>query len=363
MQTPILRGAKIVSFLLAAVTLTVIASFSLARPTQAEPLLLPECVAELLCDSTPPTISEFTLSRTIAGGTQNDVLVTATAEDAQLSEYTVTITRSNEGAEAEEVVSTVGPLPQDQAAISYGFNAALAQNFTSGKYTVTLVVRDEAKNEAMVSGELVVDNDGPVTTIGGGDIILKDGSITPAVTATDSTEGITYAWTSDAQNADGFSQSYTVKEPTFTPKSKGDYRYYLTTTDGLGNVTKDTPFAFGYAPQLETLPLSIIPAVNLTDKLVTDTPATPTIVAARVAQIDAARDVANNEDNSTILGSAIAAPGQLSPVAGGSAIAPTSSGWSIFGMLWYWWIMIIAIFVIAFYYTKKVVTTGVANKT
>ena len=349
--------------MLAAVTLTVIASFSLARPTQAESLFPQGCAAELVCDSTPPTITDFAISRTVAGGTQNEVLVTAMTDDAHLSEYKVTIIRSNEGAEADEVVSTTAMLSQSPATISYGFNATLALNFTSGNYIVTLTVRDEAGNEAAQSGGLVVDNDGPVTTISGGDIILKDGSITPAVTATDPNEVTAYAWASDAQNADGLSLSYTTKEPTFTPKSKGDYRYYLTTTDQLGNVTKDTLFAFGYAPQLETLPLPIIPTVNLTDKLVTDTPATPTVVAAPVVRIDAARDGANTEENSTILGSAIAAPGQLPPTTGGSAIAPTSSGWSIFGMLWYWWVMIVAIFVVAFYYTKKVATTGISNKT
>ena len=95
-------------------------------------------------------ITDFTISRTVAGGTQNEVLVTAMANDAQLSEYRVMIARTNEGIEADEIVSTTVMLSQSPVTISYGFNATLAQNFTSGNYTVTLTVRDEAGNEGAV---------------------------------------------------------------------------------------------------------------------------------------------------------------------------------------------------------------------
>jgi len=450
-QTPILRGAKIIPFLLAAITLTVMISISLARPTQAEPLNLLGCLAELDCvapaaptitsptssatvsrsnavalnwnavqdpsgvtytvclannssftgatckdgiaattynaaglipatsgswnwrvtavdgagntstpsatgaftvDAAGPAVSGFGLSRATAGGTAYSVVVTANADDPNISQYKVVVTNSGGSIVAQSPLTQVSGNP---ASILYAFDVTPAADFPSGAYTATLTVSDSLGNNTLTSGGFVVDNDGPVVVMTGGNTIIKSGSISPTVTATDPSGIASYSWTSDARNPDGHDLSYTIAEPTFWPKVEGTYRYYLTVTDGLGNVTANILFTFGYSPELAVVPLPVIPTDSLSDKLASGETLFPASVSPSASPSRDAQNETGANGIANVLGGTIGnAPGQLSPNDGASVIAPTSGGWSIFGVLWYWWIGVIAVLGTATYFVKKI---------
>jgi len=450
-QTPILRGAKIVLFLLAAIALTVMISVSLTRPTRAVSISL-TCVVSVDCippatpagtspaagtllgtnnvalawdavpdaasyracianntgftnqacqtvsgtsadvtsaisasdqtwywrviavdaaknesdwsqtrsfttDTAGPVISDFVLSRAIAGGTQGLMSVTGSVTDPSLKRYDIIITNS---------AGTQVQLPANfddlstPATVSYGFNAGV---FPSDTYTVTLTASDAVGHQTVATGNVIVDNTGPTVGITGGNTIIKSGSISPTVTATDPRGIASYAWTSDDRNPDAQDLSYTIPEPTFSPKVEGTYRYYLTVTDGLGNVTANVLFSFDYAPDLAAVPLPTIPTDNLGDKLATNATLFPAAVSSNAnPSRDAQSELGTSSGIANVLGSTIGnAPGQLSPTDGASVIAPTSGGWSIFGVLWYWWIAVIGVLGTATYFIKKIAFFPIAK--
>jgi len=309
-------------------------------------------------DTAGPVISDFALSRAIAGGTQGLMSVTGLVTDPSLKHYDITITDSA-GAQVQPPANFDDNI-SSPATVSFGFNAGV---FPSDTYTVTLTATDAVGHQTFATGKVIVDNTGPTVVITGGNTIIKTGSISPTVTATDPNGISSYAWTSDVRNPDGQDLSYTIPEPTFSPKVEGTYRYYLTVTDGLGNVTANILFTFGYAPELAAVPLPTIPTDSLGDKLAGAATLFPAAVSSNAnPSRDAQNEAGASNGIANVLGNTIGnAPGQLSPTDGASVIAPTSGGWSILGVLWYWWIAVIAVLATATYFIKKIAFFPIAK--
>lgn len=323
-----------------------------ARPTQAESLF-GNIITSGDNDETPPpsntpapVITSFNISRMLAGGSEANrgVVITGEATDDDVASCQVLI---NGVFQAECV-------PKENVAHTYSLSYTWvvandqANKVPSGAYTVSFVVIDGANNQTEQNATVTVDTDAPDLTLQGGGLI-QSGSISPAVTAKDDGNDVAqgYSWAASSDNPSAIVFDRSAKEPVFTPKVEGTYVFYLTVQDGLGNaVTK--PFTFDYAPVLATIPLPTIQAPTLT---LQQTKAGDDGEVATPA-IRSTQDMAADDDISA-LGNTIAAAGKALPVTAASPLTPTKSGWSIFGILWYWWAVVAGIMVSAWYFIKK----------
>jgi hypothetical protein len=296
-------------------------------------------------NASAPFITSFNVSRTLAGGSEanRSVVITGEATDDDVASCQVLI---NGVFQAECI-------PKENAANTYSLAYTWvvpndqANKLQSGAYTISFVVIDSANNQTERDATITVDTDAPDLTVQGGGLI-QSGSLSPNVTAKDDGNDVTqgYSWTASSDNPSVILFDRSAKEPVFTPKVEGTYVFYLTVQDGLGNaVTK--PFTFDYAPVLATIPLPTIqdPTLTLQTNASDDTEvATPAIRSTQ--------DMAASDDVS-VLGNTIAAAAKASPVTTASPLTPTKSGWSIFGILWYWWAVVAGIMVSAWYFIKK----------
>jgi len=290
----------------------------------------------------------------LAGGEYANVVLTGTVQDDSLASYTVTL---NDVVVPQYSSDTPGT---NSVNISVQWNVGGEDPVPTGTYVWKLTAKDAsgrtADQPAVVT--IQVDNTAPDMTITGGGLI-QSGSISPTVKAFDNegngVEG--YSWTAGKDNPAPLVFDRTAAEPIFNPKVKGTYVFYLTVQDGLGNaVTK--PYTFDYAPILATIPLPTIqdPTLGLNKPTGSDdaqTNVTPTIRGDQDQPSD---------ENASVLGNTIAAAGQAAPATAASALTPTNSGWSIFGILWYWWAVVAGIMVSAWYFIKKFFDGQVAEQ-
>jgi len=312
----------------------VLASSTLTQSTHAEAV-----------DTTKPTVAIST-DLTLAGGTKNIVNLTGTVLDDNLDSYVLAV---------NGVVLQQGAVMTDTTvAINLPWNVSTPQLLPSRPYVITLDATDKAGNTAHTETTVDVDNDGPTVALGGGDIIIKSGSITPVSTSSDPHGPLSYQWTANADNPSALQYTATASEPTFTPTVEGSYGFSVAVTDGLGSVSYGA-FHFSYATQ-ELTPVPLPTTTDPTDLLVDSTPATPTPIDTTVTPIATSNpDTTATSDNTAVLGSAVTTAGQGVAVKSTGVIAPTNSGWSIFGVLWYWWLGSIGICVIGWHFTKKLV--------
>lgn len=293
-------------------------------------------------DTTKPSVA-VNADPTLAGGTTQVINITGTVLDDNLASYSLAINGT--------VAQSASDMTDTQASINIPWNVRTPNVVPSDTYLITLDATDKAGNTAHTEVSVEVDNTPPTVTVGGGDIIVKSGSISPTTTA-DDTHGIaSYSWTADADNPAVLDFDATVAEPTFTPSVEGPYVFYLAVADGLGNVTTKQ-FAFSYAKELETVPLPT--AKDPTDTLVDQSPSTVAVATKNAnPTVLSARDEIPASDDTGVLGSTVTAPGDIPPTTTVATIAPTTGGWSIFGVLWYWWLVIIGLLISAWVVIKK----------
>jgi hypothetical protein len=372
---PILRGTKITTFLLSALVVTVLSFGMFTRPTQADFLdpvaktvgcllnitsctpdnTTPQTPADTApADTTPsddpnPPAVAVDATPTLAGGTTQVINITGTVIDSDLDSYSLAINGT--------VAQQESAMTNTQASINIPWNIATPNLVPSGAYTITLDATDKAGHTAHTEKTVTVDNTPPAVTIDGGDVIIKDGSISPTVTASDDNGIASYAWTESANNPATLNFDHTAAMPTFTPTYEGSYLFTLAVTDGLGNVTDQT-FTFGYQQELATVPLPT--TTDPTDGLVDQSPSTPAVTPASTSPVArVGRDEITTSDDSGVLGNTVTAPGQLPPTTTAATITPTAAGWSIFGLLWYWWLVILGVFFAGWILIKKFVLSRV----
>lgn len=310
-----------------------LASSTLTQSTHAEAV-----------DMTKPTVAIST-DLTLAGGTKNVVNLTGMVLDDNLASYTLAV---KDGAILQQGTG----LTDTNISINVPWNVSTPQLLPSHSYVITLDATDKAGNTAHTETTVDVDNDGPTVALGGGDIIIRSGSITPVSTSSDPHGPLSYQWTANADNPSALEYAATASEPTFTPTVEGSYGFSVVVTDGLGNVSYGA-FHFTYNTQ-ELAPIPLPITADPTDLLVDSTPGTPISIDTAVTPVATSNpDTTATSDDTTVLGSAVTAAGQSAAVKSTGVIAPTNSGWSIFGLLWYWWLGIMSILIIGWRYMKK----------
>lgn len=357
---PIILGAKMTLFLLG-VTLASLITFSMfTRSAQAEilnPVIsVPSTAAGCLLNigvCPPPAINPksptatVTATPTPAGGIANVVTISGKVTGDRLSSYVLMVDNA--------VVQQASNLTTKSVTVSAEWNVSTPNKVPSGIYTITLDATDKEGVISRASTKVEVDNDEPTVLVTGGDTIVKGGSISPTMVATDPHGIISYKWTADSANPAILSFDETSVKPIFTPtaENQNPYIFYVDVTDGLGNVAHGQ-FKFSYAQALATIPLPS--TQNPTDALINQTPSTPTVAqeVTRPSVQSGPNDVTTNAD-AGVLGSTVISPEQAQPTKIVASIAPTSSGWSIFGLLWYWWLVIIGLLYVAWLLVKKFV--------
>jgi hypothetical protein len=299
-------------------------------------------------DTTPPSVA-VSADPALAGGTTHTINITGTVIDDNLASYSLAIN----GNVAQAETNTT----QTNVSINIPWSVSTPNVVPSGLYLITLDATDKAGNPMHKEISVEVDNTPPDVKVDGGDVILKSGSISPTMTAND-THGIaSYTWTADAKNPAEINFDHTIAEPTFTPTVEGSYKYYVDVTDGLGNVTH-SQFNFSYAQELATVPLPTMQ--NPTDALVDQSPSTLAVTPVSLnPTTQSGPDAMTASADSGVLGNTITAPEQTPPAAAVASIASTSGGWSIFGLLWYWWLIIIGVLFVDWFMLKKLVISRI----
>lgn len=279
----------------------------------------------LTIDTDSPVVI-LNASPVLIGGTTPKTTITGRTTDDHRSEYTLEVT--NEDGDIVDSVSASLDATETTVDISHEWDATAQP---SGLYTVTLSATDKAGRNAVVSVIIEVDNSGPDLVIEGSKVI-KGGSISPAVTTSDAHGIASYKWVADKTNSGPIIFDDSVKEPEFTPKIQGNYIFTLTVTDELGNSSSDD-FEFGYATELETLPLP-----EATEKT-----SPPNVPAAIPPSSNPTRDPRedtepDDKQSSQVLGTTSGSPSDPLAASNVAVLTPTDNGWSILGILWYWWL-------------------------
>ena len=386
---PILRGAKIVVFLLATITFVLAISFSFARPAQAGLFNMIGCVIGVGCgvpvqtplippidnpeppvvpvnpgDTDEPTDEEGEPEEETPVDPNPVPVVTVSATPAlvggTVENRTVTITGKITDDDFVSCQLLINEVPVDATCVLNEETGEYDLNYTwvvagepdtkaqSGEYIVKLIAVDATDRQTAETTKIIVDNDGPAITVTGGNAIINSGSITPKVTAADDADVASYSWAA-GKNPAVLQFDAAAKTPTFTPTVEGTYRFVLTARDALGNQTV-VPFEFGYAVVLATLPL---PVSNI-EELVVNSP-----VVTREVVVSSDENVADKDTE--VLGNTISTPAPAAFVAQSPTIARTGEGWRIFGLLWYWWLGIVGVMATGWFFVKKYALRTLTN--
>jgi len=302
-------------------------------------------------DTTPPSV-ELSADPMLAGGASQIITISGAISDDNLVSYSLAVN----GTVAQEESN----MSQTSAGIDIPWNVSTPNVVPSGLYRITLDATDAAGNPSHIEVTVEVDNTAPDVDVSGGDVIIKEGSISPSTSASDTHTVASYYWTADAGNPGVINFDANVPEPSFTPNIEGTYVFYVSVADGLGNATT-RQFSFSYAKELEAVPLPTLE--DPTEALIDQSPSTPAVTPASTnPAIRNGRDEILENDDELVLGSTVSKPGETPPTTTIASIAPTGSGWSIFGVLWYWWLGVIAFFFAGWVALKKFVLTRIPGE-
>lgn len=221
-----------------------------------------------------------------------------------------------------------------------------------GDYVLHVWAVDVAGNAGSESTGLVtVDVTPPEVTVGPTYDIF-DNEIQPDIMA--GGDAASFAWTTSVSSEDVTISDPLVLRPTFTVHTDGTYEFTLTVKDAVGNETVKT-FSFTYeTPLPETINTATIPIVAevtpFTDVTVTADTATAGGASAQSIVLRNANDGVPTED---VLGAQTKKNGEVLAAETAAVIAPTTQGWKILGILWYWWALMIAAVVAIWWFLAR----------
>ena len=246
------------------------------------------------------------------GGSINSVNITGTVSDiVGVTDYELSIN----GSVVATGIDTITP---------YDWNIS---RLASGTYTVILTATDAAGNTNSATQDVVIDNTTPVITYVGYDEI--DNVITPDISITGNYDR--FSWTANSSNPSGVTYNDLLVAPSFTVVNDGDYTFTLTAIDVLGNQTSRS-FSFTY-----TAPV-VVPTLTIA-------PTTPAVVPPQFTNV-----VTTPTEEGTVLGDQTDQPSDTNSDDSttdntdvkGVNDTKNNAVWSIFGLAWYWWLLIIA---------------------
>lgn len=287
----------------------------------------------------------------LAGGNYSSVFISATVDDEHLASYSLRLNDS--------VIEETNMATNNAATISTVWSVSSPNVLPSGIYVLTLDAVDTSGRTSHTEQSIEVDNDAPDLTVEGGGFIVRSGSISPETTAVDAHAITAYIWTANANNPDELLFDRYAAQPVFTPTVEGSYVFSLAVTDELGNIAGEA-FDFDYARELEVVPLPT--TTDPTDTLVDKSPSTiATKPLVSSGSVRSGRDSVSSDNDSGVLGTTRSMAGLTVPTEIVGTIAPTSGGWSVFGVLWYWWVIAVGMVVAGMTIVKRSLKRAVPN--
>lgn len=301
-------------------------------------------------DTVDPEVN-LSASAVLVGGNTASSTITGKVSDAHLATYKLSVVDPASGVTILHEESNVSVTSTE---LSHIFEV-MTKPLASGTYVFKLSAFDKSGRVVEQTVAVEVDTDGPALSVTGGDTIIKSGSIRPTVSAEDVHGEVTYIWSADAKNADALSFNATEKDPLFTPTKEGSYTFRVETSDSLGNVTSGV-FHFDYRRDLPLLPLPTDPNTSGTDPN-TVNPSLPAVVSPGANATNRATSeetFAAGASPAEVLGSVVSGGGDPLASAKIAALTPTQNGWSILGVLWYWWlVVIVGVFAAALFVRRR----------
>jgi hypothetical protein len=316
-------------------------------------------------DATKPTFDSLTLENPVNGITNENVTVAATASDTlgvESVNFYMTLPRVADGVctgnDPKLVESRTSTLSADGK-----YRVTLDTSVLEGEYCITAVARDSAKNNSAAQHvKVIVDHTAPtlnVTTPTDGDVFGNGQKINVASYMED-------AWGLEQYFIDIVpAASLTAPavadmpdEADPTPASaasldivtifnaddfaNGEYVIVVRVTDKAGNVTEETRTIF-------IKHTTVVPGQGGGTGVGGDSETdTLTQLAERLTQPFSvphsfASSTGGSETNQQVLG---LESDDKTDVAGGEqvvAAAPSTEGWKLFGVAWYWWLLFVAV--------------------
>lgn len=289
-----------------------------------------------LIDRNTPVVSiESPANGSVFGGSTNNVSVSGTINDANITSYQY-IVKSSSG---EEKFNS-GVQPSSGGTVTYTWSTT---GLPSDTYTITLIASDVIGQQASTATAVIVDNNGPAVTISPNNADYTGSSVVPSVTATDDYEPLTYLWTASDPDYEDIISDPTIAEPTFEPAITGNYTFYLTVTDTLGN-SSQKEFTFSWKPYLAPAPTTETPAQQIAE-LTTSTPVTTAGLTITPF----------NSTSPQVLGAAVPGAGDNKDTGKTKSTATTKkkekeiAAPASDNFAWYWILLLVAILVAIYY--------------
>lgn len=248
-----------------------------------------------------------------------------------------------------------------QGTLNADANALIFNAPADGSYTLTVwAVKEGEEPQYCNSAAIVLDTAPPVITNNGYTLDENNAIATPQL-STEETD-LTYSWFVNGLGADVTISDPTALTPIFTFLSDGAYNFVLTATDSLGNaatilltITYQQPFIPPTTNQ-PVIPEEAIPAPVEAYTPLEEAPS----VTFRSAPVPSGDGMLAPEVDASIFANTADGLEEVSgtekEVAG--AIVASKNGWNIFGLNWYWWVLIAAIIASAWLWLKRVLRGG-----
>jgi len=218
-----------------------------------------------------------------------------------------------------------------------------------GTYSLRLWAVDNAglESEPVTSNTVTFDTIGPDVTILDP---VYDGN-TAQLDVQDNGDIIIYSWTTTESSSTIAISDPGIRNPFVTIYMDGAYTITLTVTDAYGNQTTKTVTITYFAPYVPGSGEPIGPIwtdpVQFDNKVMESETATTTRSSDILAQAAFTESPAiTSQVTAPLTSNTVVEPAAIMDTTP-SFIAPTSQGWRILGILWYWWLLAAAIVVTA----------------
>lgn len=312
---------------------------------------MPDYWTTFTIDGTAPVIDDF---RIVGSTTVGDsVSATVKASDPNLESVDFYVTRPEEDGSCSGSGEKIAE-KQVTATTPGNFSIVLTVSdatFASGKYCISAVATDKAANASAPSSLLfMIDHTAPVATLR--ITSTHSPSASTPVTVEGTVDGLaSLELLKDGVRVDGFTLTMAAAgQWSYRFDSgfdKGIHSLKIIATDVYGNssseVTSPASFASikvgAYIPPPEVRNLSL----SLTPSRLSSSVVTPTLSAAQIVASGKVQAPPKTDDGA-ILGAETKKDSEPTATLP-TPIAPSSSGWTFFGIAWYWWTALAALLV------------------
>ena len=260
--------------------------------------------------------------------------ISGTVTDPYLKNYTYEVTDASG--------TVIAPVTKTTSVTNGTIGTIDISQLSEGSYTVVVTARDILGHETTETTVFTIDRTSP--DILGGDVIRNGAVFTSQLI--NSADIKSYSWKADSSNpVDGVIFDGQLFNPEFTVTKYGEYSFTLTVLDAAGNKTARV-VSFSYPAPTQTAEPAVTPA-TLVDGTVTTASATPATFSSVIG--------ATATDAAVLGATDTAATSEPAAVKGATtdntvaAIVNNNDG-NVFGIAWFWWILILAALASVVYY-------------